>query len=235
MKIPFRGPYVGILFLVVGLLSPMPAVAGGPQRAQIIRFLGVSMARDVGHLRQGAVGELVVGWEKRSDRHGIIVSFLEGPGSFSPDTELAILGAIDRAARAAGLETDSWNVSLAVHQPAGMIFGDSLTALVGLTVIALAKGDFIPLDRTMTGTITVDGAIGPVSSVPLKIEAAYRNHLRRVIVPDVLDATDSDWLTPFLMHISPIHSAAVAYQALTDRSLVSPETDQAPLLPAISP
>ncbi|MEX5218760.1 MAG: hypothetical protein NW701_13100 [Nitrospira sp.] len=235
MKMPFRGPWAVILLLVAGLFSPMPAGAGGPQRAQIIRFLGVSVARDVRDLRQGAVGELVVGWERRSDRHGIIVSFLEGPGSFSPETELAILGAIDRAARAAGLETDSWNVSLAVHQPAGIIFGDSLTALVGLTVIALAKGDFIPLDRTMTGTITVDGAIGPVSSLPLKIEAAYRNHLRRVIVPDALDATDSDWLTPFLMHISPIHSAAVAYQALTDHSLVSPEPDQASLPSSMAP
>ncbi|WP_447603725.1 S16 family serine protease [Nitrospira sp. Nam80] len=113
-----------------------------------------------------------------------------------------------------------------MHEPAGMIFGDSLTAMVGLTVVALAKGDFIPLDRTMTGTITADGGIGPVSSVPLKIEAAYRNHLRRVVVPDALDATDSDWCTPFLMQISPIHSAAVAYQALTDHSWVSAETDR---------
>jgi predicted S18 family serine protease len=232
MKIRFRGPYVVIiLFLVVGLLSPV--LAGAElQRAQIIRFLGVSVARDVRDMRQGAVGELVVGWEERSDQHGIIVSFLEGPGAFSPDTELAILGAIDRAARAAGLKTDSWNVSLAVHEPAGMIFGDSLTAMVGLTVVALAKGDFIPLDRTMTGTITADGGIGPVSSVPLKIEAAYRNHLRRVVVPDTLDATDSDWFTPFLMQISPIHSAAVAYQALTDHSLVSAETDRFSLPPA---
>jgi hypothetical protein len=87
---------------------------------------------------------------------------------------------------------------------------------VGLTVIALAKGDFIPLDRTMTGTIGPDGSIGPVSSVPLKIEAASRRHLRRVIVPDIFDIADPDWCTPFMMQISPIRSAAVAYQALTD-------------------
>jgi hypothetical protein len=188
----------------------------GLQRAQIIRFLGVSVVEDLRDTRVGAVGELVVGWEERTDHQGIIVSFLEGHGSFSSGTELAILGAIDRAARAAGLKTDSWTVSFAVHEPEGVIYGDSLSGLVGLTVIALAKGDFIPLDRTMTGTIAPDGSIGPVSSVPLKIEAASRKHLRRVIVPDVLDATDSDWFTPFLMQISPIRSAAVAYQALTD-------------------
>ncbi len=206
------------ILVLAGLLLVPTLVQAELQRAQIIRFLGVSVARDVRDARQGAVGELVVGWEQRPDRHGIVVTFLQGEGSFSSDTELAILGAIDRAARAAGLKTDSWNVSLAVREPAGVVYGDSLTGMVGLAVVALAKGDFIPLDRTMTGTITPDGAIGPVSSIPLKIEAAHRGHLRRVIVPDALDATDADWFTPFLMQISPTQSAAVAYQALTDHS-----------------
>lgn len=210
---------VTLTMMFAGVLLQVPFADAGLQRAQIIRFLGVSVVQDMRDTREGAVGELVVGWEERKDHHGIIVSFLSGHGSFSPDTELAILGAIDRAARAAGLRTDSWTVSLAVHEPAGVIYGDSLSGLVGLTVVALAKGDFIPLDRTMTGTIMADGSIGPVSSVPLKIEAASRKHLRRVVVPEALDATDSDWLTPFLMQISPIPSAAAAYQALTGHSL----------------
>jgi hypothetical protein len=214
---------LGSFMLAGALVLPLSSDAG-LQRAQIIRFLGVSVVQDLRDVRQGAVGELVVGWEERTDHHGIVVSFLEGHGSFSSDTELAILGAIDRAAKAAGLTTDSWTVSFAVHEPAGVIYGDSLSGLAGLTVVALAKGDFIPLDRTMTGTIAPDGSIGPVSSVPLKIEAASRKHLRRVIVPDVLDTTDSDWFTPFLMQISPIRSAAVAYQALTDHSFFSSET-----------
>jgi hypothetical protein len=219
----FKCPLFGSLVLIGALVLPLTSHAG-LQRAQIIRFLGVNVVQDLRDVRQGSVGELVVGWEQRTDHHGIIVSFLEGQGSFSSDTELAILGAIDRAARAAGLTTDSWTVSFAVHEPAGVIYGDSLSGLAGLTVIALAKGDFIPLDRTMTGTIAPDGSIGPVTSIPLKIEAASRKHLRRVVVPEVLDATDSDWFTPFLMQISPIRSAAVAYQALTDQSFFSSET-----------
>ena len=206
------------IFSSAGIFLLPAASDAAAQRAQIVRFLGVSVVQDLRDTRQGAVGELVVAWEERPDHRGMIVSFLQGHGSFSSDTELAILGAIDRAARAAGLRTDSWTVNFAVHEPAGVIYGDSLSGLVGLTVIALAKGDFIPLDRTMTGTIAPDGSIGPVSSVPLKIEAASRKHLRRVIVPDMLDVTDSDWYTPFLMRISPIRSAAVAYQALTDHS-----------------
>ncbi|HET9961614.1 MAG TPA: hypothetical protein VFQ34_04720 [Nitrospiraceae bacterium] len=190
------------------------------QRAQVVRFLGVSLARDWRDIRHGAVGEIIVGWEERADHHGIVVSFVQGKGSFSSDTELAILVAVDRAARTAGLRTDSWTVTFAVHEPAGVIYGDSISGLVGLTVVALAKGDFIPIDRTMTGTISQDGTIGPVSALPLKIEAAFQKHLRRVVVPEMLDATDDDWETPFMMQVSPIRSAAVAYQALTDHPLL---------------
>lgn len=194
------------------------------QRAQIIRFLGVTVREiDIHHPREGAVGELVVGWEQRTDHHGIVVSFLAGRGSFSSDTEIAILSAIDRAAHAAQLQTDSWTVSFAVHEPAGTIYGDSLSAMVGLAVVALAKGDFIPLDRTMTGTITPDGTIGPVTAISLKIQAAYLKHLRRVVIPDTFDVTDADWFTPFLMQISPTHTAAIAYQALTDHPFL-PQT-----------
>lgn len=216
-----------LIVLAVGAcMLPIPTRAE-TQRAQIIRFLGVTMVRplDVQQTREGAVGEMLVAWEERADHHGIVVSFLTGRGSFSSDTEVAILSAIDRAAHAAKLHTDSWTVSFAVNEPAGTIYGDSLSGIVGLAVVALAKGDFIPLDRTMTGTITQEGTIGPVTALPLKIQAAFLKHIRRVVIPDTLDVADSDWLTPFLTQISPIHSAAIAYQALTDH----PFSPEAPL------
>ncbi len=111
---------------------------------------------------------MLVAWEEGADHHGIVVSFLTRRGSFSSDTEVAILSAIDRAAHAAKLPTDSWTVSFAVNEPAGTIYGDSLSGIVGLAVVALAKGDFIPLDRTMTGTITQEGTIAPLLPYRLK-------------------------------------------------------------------
>ncbi len=228
-----RGGYEGdemrgralLITLGCAMLFAPRLVDAETQRAQVIRFLGVTVVREINthHASEGAVGELVVGWEQRADHHDIVVSFLTGRGSFSSDTEVAILAAIDRAARAAHLKTDSWTVSFAVHEPAGKIYGDSLSAIVGLAVVALAKGDFIPLDRTMTGTITPEGTIGPVTAIPLKIQAAHLKHLRRVVIPDTFDVADSDWFTPFLMQISPIHTAAIAYQALTDHPFL-PET-----------
>jgi predicted S18 family serine protease len=92
--------------------------------------------------------------------------------------------------------------------------------MVGLTVIALAKGDLVLPDRVLTGTIMPDGGLGPVSAVDSKIEAAYAMHFRRVIVPDAQDPGDGDWHTPFLMQVSPIRSVTNAYQALTDRPMI---------------
>lgn len=222
MSLLLHGLLLTIVLVLGSWLNPSQGRTE-TQRAQVIRFLGVTLAGKP----QGAVGELLVGWEQRPDSHGMIVSFLAGRGSFSPDTEAAILSAIVRAAHAAQMQTDSWSVSVAVHQPVGTIYGDSVSGIVGLAIVALSKGDFIPPDRTMTGTITPDGLIGPVTAVPLKIQAAYLQHLRRVVIPDTFDVADADWFTPFLMQISPIHTAAVAYQALTDHPFLTETSEPA--------
>lgn len=47
--------------------------------------------------------------------------------------------AIRRASRSLGLSTDSWSVALAVPYAGMTIYGDSLSAMVALTVVALAK------------------------------------------------------------------------------------------------
>jgi hypothetical protein len=44
--------------------------------------------------------------------------------------------------------------------------------------------------------------------------------MRRVLVPDELDTADGDWITPFLVQVSPVGSVSEAYQALTDQPLL---------------
>jgi predicted S18 family serine protease len=91
--------------------------------------------------------------------------------------------------------------------------------MIGLSVVALAKGEFIPPDRVITGTVTPDGHIAPVGAVALKVAAANEAHMRRVVVPDEMDIADGDWVTPFLVQVSPVGSVVEAYQALTDHPL----------------
>ena len=216
-----------VAMLVVGAIVIFTAehtfakadVEGSQWREQLIHILGTTQA---GQSQQvGVVAEVVIGLEQRKDHHGIEINFEPGQGNFSDRTQGAIMLAIDRTAKAAHLNPDSWSIFLSFEAPGVTLYGDSLSAMVGLTVIALAKGDTVQFDRALTGTVTNDGHIGVVSGIPFKIDAAHHEHLQRILIPDEADATDPDWRTPFLMQVSPVASISEAYEALTDRPLVT--------------
>ena len=185
-------------------------------REQLIPILGVAMEEEP----IGVVTYVSLAFAERDDHAGLTVQFRNTPGRFSPMAQTSVTQAIYRAAQSLGLSTDSWSVRLTVPYRNLTVYGESLSAMVGLSVVALAEGDFIANDRVMTGTITPDGHIGPVGSVPLKVAAANEAHIRRVLVPDEQDTADADWRTPFLMQVSPVGSVDQAYQALTSRSLL---------------
>jgi predicted S18 family serine protease len=214
------------LLLLVGVWTSLPALVWAKgedviwRRVQSIRILGTTVNQR--NELVGTVGEVAVGLEQRQDRQGIMVTFRSAPGQFSAYAQGAMLAAIDRVARQARLNTDSWSVSFAVIDPGVVIYGDSLSAMAGIAVAALAKGDEISRDAVMTGTVTEDGHIGSVGQVPLKVKAAGEKRLRRVLVPDETDVSDADWQTPFLMQVSPVRSVSDAYEALTGRSLDEP-------------
>ena len=182
------------------------------QREQLIPILGITMDQE----QAGTVAYLVLSFEDRKDLGGLAVHFMAGSGRFSPMAQTSVEQAIRRAAQSLRLSTDSWTVILSVPYQGVTIYGNSLSAMVGLSVVALAEGKFIRSDRTITGTVTPDGHIGPVGSVGLKVAAAYEAHLRRVIVSEEHDPTDDEWQTPFLMHVYPVGSVEKAYVALTE-------------------
>ncbi|MGH7209746.1 MAG: S16 family serine protease [Nitrospiraceae bacterium] len=190
-----------------------------PWREQLIRILGTTLNQDQNPV--GVVAEIVVTFVQRNDRRGIEITFETEPGRFSYTSQAAVLLAIDRTARAAHLNSDSWTVFVAVPSPGVTVYGDSLSAMVGIAVVALAKGDFIPPDRVITGTVTRDGHIGTVGGIPLKVEAAHEAHMHRVLVPEEQHVADGDWRTPFLMQVSAVRTVSDAYQALTDQPLQS--------------
>jgi hypothetical protein len=202
------------VFLTWGTITP--ASSATLHREQLIPILGVTMdKRPI-----GTVATLVLSFEERDDRSGLAVHFMNSPGRFSPMAQTSIQQAIYRVARSVGINPDSWTVMLAVPEPGITIYGESLSAMVSLSVLALARGELIPADRVMTGAVSADGRITPVGSVPLKVAAANEAHLRRVVIPDEADIADGDWRTPFLMQVSPVGSVRQAYQALTDHALL---------------
>ena len=167
----------------------------------------------------GVVAEVQIQFERRHDHSGLRVQFHTSPGRFSPGARRAVQQAIDQVGKVSHLDPDSWTVTLTLPYQGLTIYGESLSGMIGLSVLALAKGDPFPRDRVLTGTITETGKIGVVGGVPLKIQAAYEMHLRHVLIPEEIDVADGDWRTPFLMQISPVGTIKKAYRALTGRSL----------------
>ena len=187
------------------------------QLEQRIPILGVMIEAD---RAIGTIAHVTVSFAERTDSTGLAVIFRRGAGKLSPMAQTSTEQAIHRAARAAGLSTNSWTVMVTVDHPRMTIYGNSLSAMVGLTVIAMAKGQTILPDRVLTGGIAPDGRILTVGGIPLKVAAAGLAHLKRVLVPDEVSPDDGDWQTPFLMQVSPVSSLQQAYLGLTDQPLI---------------
>jgi hypothetical protein len=206
-------------------LAQPAAAADSLWHQQTVMFLGTSLDHE--HHPIGVVAKLHIAFRKRDRQEMLNVSFSNGPGKFSPLTQVATESGIKAAARAAGLDSKTWDVFLTFPYPGVTIYGESLSAMVSLAVLAMANEDPILLSRVITGKITQDGHIGAVGGIPLKIQAAYAEHIRRVIIPDERFQEDSDWQTPFLMHISPVQTVLQAYRLLTGRALsVTEKTHQ---------
>ena len=213
---------------ILGVLSALSIVshAAASEMAPPGQFLHQSipvlgMTLDKTRQPVGIVTYVMLHFHQRSDHDGLKVHFRKIPGRFGPIARKAVATAIDRAARSANLQDDSWTVVLTFPYSGLTLYGDSLSAMVALSVLALAKNEAIVYGRTLTGRITEDGHIGKVAGIPYKIYAAYAERLDRVLIPEEQDPHDSDWRTPFLMHVSHVGTLEKAYQGLTGRSLFS--------------
>lgn len=180
-------------------------------------ILGVTLDQE--HHPVGIVTHVVIFFEKRSDHNGLQIRFRSHPGRFSPFAQEAVYTAIMRACQVAHLQTNSWTILLTFPYEGLTLYGDSLSAMIGLSVVAMAKGDHIIFGRSITGTITKDGHIGVVGGIPHKINAAYAVHMNRVLIPEEQDTGDQDWQTPFLMQVSPVGTVHKAYYGLTGHFL----------------
>lgn len=169
----------------------------------------------------GLVTQVVIDVYERQDQNGLQIQFHTEPGQFSLLARKSIHEAITRALAVANIPSESWTVLLKFPYTGLTVYGESLSAMVGLSVVSMLKGDHLLEGRALTGTITERGFIGAVGGLQLKILAAYNNHFKRVLVPSEYDVRDGDWRTPFLMHVSPVGTVDEAYFGLTGHHLAS--------------
>lgn len=186
----------------------------GASREQLIPILGVT----TGQNQIGTVSYVRVSFDERHDQEGLILQFHATPGRFSRMAQTSIEQAIRRSAQSLGISTDSWTVELSVPYSGMTIYGDSMSAMVSLSVAAMAQGKMVSTGHVLTGTVTPDGEIGPVGSVPLKVQAARAAKLRRVVVSRKTPAAEQAENLPVSIQISPVQSVPEALDALTDSS-----------------
>ena len=197
-------------FLLLGLL--IDGQVYGTSREQLIPILGVT----TGQNQIGTVSYVRISFDERQDQAGLVLHFRATPGRFSRMAQTSIEQGIRRSARSLGISTDSWTVELSVPYAGMTIYGDSVSAMVSLSVAAMAQGKTVPTGYVLTGTVTPDGEIGPVGSVPLKVQAARAAKLRRVVVSKQMTAAEHAWDSPASIQVSPVQSVPEALDALTD-------------------
>jgi predicted ATP-dependent protease len=195
-----------MLLLVTSLVEGQ--VYGAP-REQLIPILGVT----TGQNQIGTVSYLRVSFDERQDQTGLMLHFRTTPGRFSHMAQTSIEQAIRRSARSLGISTDSWTIELSVPYTGLTIYGDSVSAMVSLSVAAMAQGKTLSTGHVLTGTVTPDGEIGPAGSVPLKVQAA---RLRRVVVSKHTPVGENPGNLPVSIQVSPVQSVPEALDALTD-------------------
>ncbi len=182
-----------------------------------IPILGTTMNEDAEPV--GIVADIQLEFLQRRDHDGLDIQFLVMPGKFSPFAQQSVIQALYLVVEAAGLNSDSWTIRFTLPYPGVTLYGESLSAMAALTVVALAKNEPVDEETVLTGTVTVDGHLGTVGGVPLKILAAHKQHFRKVLIPEEPDVADDDWVTPFLMEVRPVGSINKAYLALTNHPL----------------
>lgn len=216
------------MFMSLGPPASGIAASGADLPIKHIRtsfpILGTTMNKQSEQV--GIVAEIQLEFLQRRDHEGLDIQFLTTPGRFSPYAQQSVKEALDRVVEAAALNPDSWTVRFILPYPGVTLYGESLSAMAALNVIALAKNEPVDEETVLTGTVTPDGHVGTVGGVPLKIIAAYEQHYRRVLIPEEPDVADGDWETPFLMEVTPVRSIKKAYLALTHRPLRSHFYDQ---------
>jgi len=185
----------------------------GTPREQLIPILGVT----TGQKESGRHGLLCTGLVRRTtgpDRSDAALP--HNTRRFSRMAQTSIEQAIRRSARSLGVSIDSWTVELSVPYAGMTIYGDSVSAMVSLSVAAMAQGKTVSTGHVLTGTVTPDGEIGPIGSVPLKVQAARAAKLRRVVVSKHTPAGEHAGNLPVSIQVSPVQSVPEALDALTD-------------------
>lgn len=102
---------------------------------------------------------------------------------FWVDTQHSIRVAKKVAEQITGIDTSSVDLIYTVESNASVVEGPSAGAAITIATIAALENKTISKNVTITGTINLDGSIGPVGSVIEKAEVAKEHGFNLFLVP----------------------------------------------------
>lgn len=168
-----------MLILLVGL-----PCAGGSDN---IRAAAVPALAVLSDGKTGVVHYIVIQVATDSQSDGPMIQFSEinfGGGSLvGDDWKAGVRQAVLTALRYLGEDGRDWVVTIKNRSYNSMTDGMSASGAVAVGIIAAWRGEPMRPDVAMTGQIAPDGTIIAVGSIPQKMEAAARQHFKKILVP----------------------------------------------------
>jgi len=239
---------IPLLLVVLTVSAGCPATSGtglvsvnSPRKAEIQSPVMVQEPANPTTPVYGGTSTVKMTVEPNKDQE-LRVGFYESEVSGSgPQWRAAGWMAVVMSSLLLGIDITSYKFSIDVS---GQIDGPSAGGLMTAALLSLLLGDTIKPEATMTGTINPDGTIGPVGSIPLKLEGAAKAGKKLVLIPlgqrydlDVNTGENVDVVEKgrrLNVEVREVGDIYDAYEALTGKKLPKPEgiVDQQPQLPS---
>ncbi len=195
------------------------AMSAGAQTTQVLTVPALAVGAG-----GGSVNFISVQLERSQEDTGptIVFNELGTPWSGSAvgdELKRGVRAAVRAAARALGEDERRWHVTVRNHSRARITDGSSASSVVAVALMATAQGLTLTNSVGLTGTVDVNGKIGPVGHLPQKLEAAAEAHMTSLLVPRGQMQT-AEWDLLVLGHqrhltVIEVDSLADAYDYMT--------------------
>ncbi|MEK6916883.1 MAG: S16 family serine protease, partial [Nanoarchaeota archaeon] len=159
-----------LIFLLVLLLLPIAFAKSGS-----MRLLAVANT-DLG--QRGSVADIYLEIKPGTGR-----VFIDSFPLSQVDTQISTRFAKEVACNFIEADCTKHDFFYTIRSTSGLVGGPSAGAATAVLTVAVLEGLPIDQEATITGTINTGGLIGPVGGVSLKLDAASKNKITKVLVP----------------------------------------------------
>ncbi len=166
------------LFLVILIVPSVSAKEGH------IKLLAV---RETGDGYEGSIADLYLEIQKGTGR-----VFLDTFPLTKVDTQISTRFAKDMACAYLDRDCLEYDFIYTIKADSPIIAGPSAGGAIAILTVALLEDLELDEEISITGTINSGGIIGPVGGIKEKIDAANRNGLRKVLIPEGERFIDKD-------------------------------------------